>query len=475
MYCSTCRANNKVTSNELSFSELDHDQGPCPDHDNTWSMFCFTCDKPICDTCTRESHGTHEYITLGEASAIKASELQSRSHDLKISLRNTHAAREKTVRVKEDLYARAEEVTYQIYTTFGQYIRALQAREQALIAEVQNIQRAKERILDIQIQEIERDIRTAEHTCSFTRQLIERGSDLDIVATHSTVLSRIDTLEEVRRTMDTPECDDLKFIPEDGEVFIEATEQLGRVEGNRRTFPQKSRFAEEVPRSVINGTEQCWTLIACDVLGSCVGVGGEEVVCVVKNETNGARYSCEIVDNEDGTYYLTYTSLHPGKLRVTVGLNNRHVQGSPFLLNCQVRRDYALVGECLMFGGTKGSKLGQLLHPSAIALDKTETKLYISDSDNHRVQVWSYPDLQSLSSFGCQGNGPGQFSYPYGLCVSNEKVFVADCKNHRVQILNLDGTPIGNYDLIQIMLNTTVNFKLPLSLTIIMLVFPYYE
>ena len=443
VYCSTCRSNNKITSNELSFSELDQIEGSCPDHDNSWTMFCFTCDKPLCDTCTSDLHRAHEYLTLNEASAVKATELRSRSHDLKISLRSAHATKEKTLQIKEDLYARAEEVTYQIYTTFGQYIRALQEREQALIAEVEGIQRAKEKVLDLQIQEIEKDLRTAEHTCSFTKTLIEQGSALDIITAHSTVLSRIDTLEESRQHPAPPESDDIKFIPEDGDVFLEATAQLGRVEGNRRTFPQKSRFAEEPPRCLLNGSEQCWTLVACDVLGSCVATGGDQVVCSVKNEASSERYRCEISDGGDGTYELNFTPLHPGKLRITVGINNRHVQGSPFSVSCQVRRDYALVGECLLFGGAKGSKLGELLHPTAIALNKAETKLYVSDSDNHRIQVWSYPELQCLTSFGCQGNALGQFSYPYGLCVAGDKVYVADCKNHRVQILSTEGSPLG--------------------------------
>lgn len=443
VYCKTCQSNNKVTTAELSFSELQQEEEQCPLHHTSYTLFCFTCDTPLCDSCVTDQHSSHEYLTLSEASAVKASELRSRAHDLQNSLRRRNAAKLKTHHVKEDLYASAEEVTYQIYTTFGQYMRALQDREQALIAEVENIQRAKERILDMQLRDMELDIRAAEHTCRFTEKLLEQGSDLDIISTHSAVLSRIDTLEESRQHPAASESDDIKFIPEDGEVFVEATSQLGRVEGDRRTFPQKSRFTEEIPRSVVSGAGQCWTLLACDVLGCCVGVGGDDVTCSVRNESASERYSCDITDCGDGTYQINFTPLQPGKLSITVGINNRHVPDSPFLVNCRVRRDYALVGECLMFGGGKGSKLGELLHPTAIALDSTETRLYVSDSDNHRIQVWSYPGLQSIASFGCQGNGPGQFSYPYGLCVAGERVFVADCKNHRVQVFDLHGNALG--------------------------------
>lgn len=441
VYCSVCHTDTKVMSSELSFSELGGDQESCAEHLSEYTMFCFTCDSAICDTCTSEEHVSHEYLTVHEASAVKASELRSRAHDLTITLRNSQATKRKLLQAKEDLFARAEEVTYQIYTTFGKYIRAVQEREQALLAQVDNIQRAKEKVLDLQIEDISRDAKTAEETCSFTKKLIAQGSQLDIINAHSTVLSRIDNLEFVRRPSVSCESDDVRFISEDGEVFLEATTQLGRVEGHRRTFPQKSRIAEELPRSVVCGVEQSWTVLACDVLGSCVGAGGELVGCLV--ESGNEQCHCQIVDYEDGRYGLVFTPHQPGSLTVTVRINGHHIHGSPFLLNCLVRRDYALVGECLLFGGGKGSKLGQLLHPTSIALNKSETKLYISDSDNHRVQIWSYPELQCLTSFGCQGNGPGQFYYPYGLCVAGDRLYVADCKNHRIQVFTEEGFPVG--------------------------------
>ena len=49
-------------------------------------------------------------------------------------------------------------------------------------------------------------------------------------------------------------------------------------------------------------------------------------------------------------------------------------------------------------------------------------------------QVWKYPDFEPLSSFGTQGEKPGQFLYPYGICGYDNSIIVADCKNHRIQV-----------------------------------------
>ncbi|XP_065180491.1 tripartite motif-containing protein 2-like [Sycon ciliatum] len=55
-----------------------------------------------------------------------------------------------------------------------------------------------------------------------------------------------------------------------------------------------------------------------------------------------------------------------------------------------------------------------------------------------------YRSIRDTStSFGSEGNGRVQFSYPYGITISNDgKVFIADAGNHRVKVTTLDGTYI---------------------------------
>lgn len=54
--------------------------------------------------------------------------------------------------------------------------------------------------------------------------------------------------------------------------------------------------------------------------------------------------------------------------------------------------------------------------------------------------------MASLSVFGSNGTGLGQFRYPQGIAVSNEgKVAVIDTCNHRVQLFNSDGQFLGAF------------------------------
>jgi len=88
--------------------------------------------------------------------------------------------------------------------------------------------------------------------------------------------------------------------------------------------------------------------------------------------------------------------------------------------------------------------------------------LYVVDSLNHRVHKFKVPqdgvapdnwqDLKAWDSpVGTKGNGPEQFSFPYGIVVDdsdpeNHLIYVTDRRNHRIQVLNFDGAFLGPPD-----------------------------
>jgi predicted membrane-bound mannosyltransferase/DNA-binding beta-propeller fold protein YncE len=91
-----------------------------------------------------------------------------------------------------------------------------------------------------------------------------------------------------------------------------------------------------------------------------------------------------------------------------------------------------------------GTGEGQLQSPRNLAIGP-EGNLYVADSGNHRIQVFT-PEGQFLRAWGTFGSEPGQFNEPWGLAVDEEFVYVADTWNHRVQKFTLEGdlvTTIG--------------------------------
>ena len=119
---------------------------------------------------------------------------------------------------------------------------------------------------------------------------------------------------------------------------------------------------------------------------------------------------------------------------------------------------------------------GELNNPCGIAIHYKTGNIYITDTDNHRVQVFTcngdylfmFSDKMNgpmcicvsqnkvfvtqwfghcvnmyelegkfIKSVGSEGKGKAQFNYPLGLDVSerDNNIYVCDCSNHRIQIL----------------------------------------
>ena len=96
-------------------------------------------------------------------------------------------------------------------------------------------------------------------------------------------------------------------------------------------------------------------------------------------------------------------------------------------------------GDLLLKVGEKGSRSLQFDSPNAIAYNKTNRKLYVSEEMNHRVQVLN-TDLTFHRSFGKRGSGKGDFNHPTGIAFDlTGNVYIADFYNHRIQVFTTDG------------------------------------
>jgi tripartite motif-containing protein 2/3/tripartite motif-containing protein 71 len=89
--------------------------------------------------------------------------------------------------------------------------------------------------------------------------------------------------------------------------------------------------------------------------------------------------------------------------------------------------------------GTKGSRHLQFSSPTGIAFNASNNKVYVGDTNNHRVQILN-SDLTFSSIIGKWGIGKGQFIYPHGVaCDITGNVYVADSGNHRIQVFTAGG------------------------------------
>ncbi len=93
--------------------------------------------------------------------------------------------------------------------------------------------------------------------------------------------------------------------------------------------------------------------------------------------------------------------------------------------------------------GSKGSGADQLDDPEGICVGPGDN-LYIADTNNNRIQVWTSDGkpVKSIGSFGISAmwrNDP-QFDHPAGvLAIPDGQVYVADTNNNRIVLLDPNG------------------------------------
>jgi glucose/arabinose dehydrogenase len=95
--------------------------------------------------------------------------------------------------------------------------------------------------------------------------------------------------------------------------------------------------------------------------------------------------------------------------------------------------------------GDHGTRNGALKSPEGIALDQ-EGNVYVADTANHRIQVFSNNGT-FIAKWGEHGRrGGAQFSYPAGIALDQEgNVYVADTANSRIKVFSNNGTFIANW------------------------------
>lgn len=94
--------------------------------------------------------------------------------------------------------------------------------------------------------------------------------------------------------------------------------------------------------------------------------------------------------------------------------------------------------------GAYGREAGQMIWPSALALD-SEDNLYLADDFLHRITVYDR-DGNASATWGTKGSADGEFDGVSGLLFDpDDNLLVVDHRNHRVQKFSKDGRFISKW------------------------------
>lgn len=94
---------------------------------------------------------------------------------------------------------------------------------------------------------------------------------------------------------------------------------------------------------------------------------------------------------------------------------------------------YSTDGQLSRLFGKRGSGPVEFNFPYDIDCD-ADGHLYIAEFGNHRIQKVTSAG-EYLGEWGVMGTGAGELAEPWGVAVDHDMVYVADTKNHRIQVV----------------------------------------
>jgi len=88
--------------------------------------------------------------------------------------------------------------------------------------------------------------------------------------------------------------------------------------------------------------------------------------------------------------------------------------------------------------GSFGNQPGQLLNPFCLAIDHDHDRILIVDSNNDRLQLWPLSEQSFLSCVGQYGSGYLEFRNPRGIAIDkhHHRIIIVDSNNHRLVFLS---------------------------------------
>ena len=442
----------------------------CSDHtDKQLDLFCETCEKMICRDCIVRVHRDHQYDLARDAFPKHKEVITTSLQPVDQQLASVNKALEDVMIQCSKITDQSQTMEVEIKGSIRQVIVALEARQEELIVQLDQMTHQKLKALAAQQDQLELIAVRLKSCHDFVQESLKTGCHGEILNMSKPFVEQVKdmTAKVNSETLVPKEQADLEFTNSQTEL-TRTFQQFGFITANPVCHAKCRAEGTGLHVAVVGETATA-TVYVVDKKGrECQRP--VEVSCELVSSDGSSQVRGEAKKVKDNQYVISYHPQHRGRHYLHIRVENKHVSGSPFPLSVltttptniinYVKRPNGLalsnhgqllvvenVGNCLsIFSGngedkrSYGSGPDQLHHPCGVALSATGDIL-VCDRGNHRIHIFS-PDGKSVKCVGTKGNGPLQFTDPAGIAVHphSNKIYVAERGNRQVQFLNADLT-----------------------------------
>ncbi|KAF7709353.1 tripartite motif-containing protein 45 [Silurus meridionalis] len=331
-------------------------------------LFCETCDLTICMECAAAFHKDHRCSPLHEVihqHGDRIRELVSRNLRPRL-FRLEEALR--CVQVSQNaLQSRAEAMSNEIQAFAQAYTNAVQTHCRSLLHSLEDLRLQRRNQLQLQKVQLQQALCDIRGSVDFAERLLTCGSEAEILSVKGVTTRRLMSLIELGYDPHLTSVShdiggSICFLPQELAGDVDGFPMVGVLQA-KTVDPSKCSIQGEGVQQCIEGQKREFTLVCRDSAGELMAKGGDSVlVSIIHTEKKECKVETAVIDNNDGSYTVSYTPREPGSYSVWVCVKAQHVKGSPFGLTVKRKiQRHRGIFHCCSFcssGGAKEARCG---------------------------------------------------------------------------------------------------------------------
>lgn len=461
----------------------------CRKHNNQpLALYCETCEELTCRDCVLadQQHTDHKYgynVALADKYRKKTLEMLRPVQQLQEEV--SHVLGEIS-KVKTDITESQAAMGEEIDAAFEALHEAIREEKQTLLQNMRAVMERKREAVAKQEEEIESVQTELQKVTSSVESTINNANDEDFLLEKKQIVAKVTQLTE--------KVQNLSLSPAVRSDMVVQLVDTGMLKSVFKKFSFTYKLADPSKCTVegdslsVTETEKetNFTLHLVDCEGSpCIGQ--QKVTAELKSVRDGSVTIANVAFISPGQCEVSYRAETRGRHTLGIKVNDRHITNSPFHVYIekppqQIKAPVAVISElkhpaglaysnghvlmaemnnsslnilsCNEFQIVGTIRNGYLKEPNEVAIDHL-SNVYVCTVSDHKLHKFSKEGVL-LKSVGGEGKIPGQFIYPNGNRIRENKLFVCDSDNNRIQIFDLDlnlqkvigskGTRRGHFD-----------------------------
>ncbi|XP_061917511.1 E3 ubiquitin-protein ligase TRIM45 [Entelurus aequoreus] len=336
-------------------------------------LFCQPCDLPVCPECAATLHCEHRCCPAHEVVNRHGDRIRALVSDsLRPRLELLEQTLQKVDLSQEALQERFEATANEVKAFARGYAHAVETHCLSLMRRLEELRLQHRNQLLLQRAQCQQALCDVRGGVAYAEKLLSRGSHAEILSAKNVTLRRLSFLAEPSRD---PRLAAL-VLDDGGGIRFDGREAAGEAGGfplvgvvhHTMADPHKCRVEGEGLQQVWEGQQGDFRLLCCDAAGQTVARGGDHVlVSILHRDRKNCTVDARVLDNEDGSYTVSYTPQEAGLYSVWVCVRAQHVKGSPFLLSVQKKlRRHAGTFHCCSFCSSQGAKEARCACPGTM-------------------------------------------------------------------------------------------------------------